>query len=314
MPRTRTTDDMFDRAARFLWLTGRVLEQRRFAALFAGHSPHGVRQALAAYRTPDGGYAYGLEPDIRGPEPQPATLRAALPVLDEAGALDRATTAPLLDWLRTVTAPDGGLPVTLPTLRPYPRPPWLLVPDGHTEPTGELLATGPVVATLLKNDVTHPWVERAIAFCRDAVTRLETTHPYEAEAAVAFLDHAPDRDWAADAARRLGRLVREQRLVLLDPRRADEVPVAPGYAPGEHHFPHDYAPTPHSLARQWFDDTELNRSLDHLAALQRPDGGWPVRWAHWAPTTESESRPLVTLQALRILTAWDTAAGILRTP
>jgi len=92
------------------------------------------------------------------------------------------------------------------------------------------------------------------------------------------------------------------------------VPVAPGYAPGEHHFPHDYAPVPPSLARHWFDDTELNRSLDHLAALQRPDGGWPVRWAHWAPTTESEARPPVTLEALRILTAWDAATDTPRTP
>jgi hypothetical protein len=314
MARTRITDDMLDRAAHFLWLTGRVLEQRRFAALFAGHSPQGVRRALAAYLTPDGGYAYGLEPDIRGPEPQPATLRTALPVLDEAGALDQETAAPLLDWLVSVTAPDGGIPVTLPSLRPYPRPPWLPVPDENARPAGALLATGPAVAMLLKNKVTHPWVERATAFCRDAVTRLETTHPYEAEAAVTFLDHAPDREWAAEAARRLGRLVHDQRLVLLDPERADEVPVAPGYAPGEHHFPHDYAPTPDSVARHWFDDTEMTAGLDHLAAQQRPDGGWPVRWAHWAPTTENEARPLVTVEALRILAAWDEALESSHTP
>ncbi|MGX1135377.1 hypothetical protein RKD49_007567 [Streptomyces glaucescens] len=77
------------------------------------------------------------------------------------------------------------------------------------------------------------------------------------------------------------------------------MPVPPGYAPGEHHFPHDYAPTPDSLAR--------------LAALQRPDGGWPVCWAHWAPTTENEARPLVTVEALRILAAWDEADDTPRT-
>ncbi|MET7441357.1 hypothetical protein ABZS63_29320, partial [Streptomyces sp. NPDC005568] len=44
----------------------------------------------------------------------------------------------------------------------------------------------------------------------------------------------------------LGRLTREQRLAVLDPARPDAYPVAPGYAPGEHHFPYDYARTPDS--------------------------------------------------------------------
>ncbi len=101
--------------------------------------------------------------------------------------------------------------------------------------------------------------------------------------------------------------MRERRLVLLDPAHPGEAPVAPGYAPGEHHLPYDYAPTPDSLARAWFTDQEITRSLDALAANQQEDGGWPIRWAQWAPSTAVESRPGVTLAALAMLRAWERA-------
>jgi hypothetical protein len=126
---------------------------------------------------------------------------------------------------------------------------------------------------------------------------------------VAFLDSVPDRPRAEAAADRLGRLVREQRLAALDPERLEEYPVAPGYAPGEHHFPHDFARTPQSLARAWFTDEEMTRSLDFLTAEQQEDGGWPVRWRQWAPGTVLEARPVVTIEALRTLRAYGRFVG-----
>jgi hypothetical protein len=129
------------------------------------------------------------------------------------------------------------------------------------------------------------------------------------EAAVAFLDSAPDRSRAEAAADRLGRLVREQRLAALEPDRLDAYPVASGYAPGEHHFPHDFAKSPESLARAWFTDDEMARSLDHLAAEQQDDGGWPIRWRQWAPAPALEARPLVTIEALRTLRAYGRFVG-----
>src|SRR5690606_24265688 len=157
---------------------------------------------------------------------------------------------------------------------------------------------------LHRNEVWHAWLFRATDFCWQAVESLERSHPYEIEAAVAFLDAVPDRARAEAAADRLGRLVRGQRLAALDPDDLGAYPVAPGYAPGEHHFPHDYAPAPDSLARAWFTDEEMARSLDHLAAEQREDGGWPVRWRRWAAAPALEARPMVTIEALRILRAY----------
>lgn len=299
-----TDDTVLADAARFLWASGRVLEQRRFALLFGEETdPAGLLAALDAYRTADGGYGYGLEPDVRGPAAQAISVPTALRVLAETGPAaggwaERALR--ICDWLAGHAAADGGVPAVLPSLRPYPRPPWLPIAD---QPPGDLLTTGQIAGPLLAAGIEHPWLEAATDFCRRAVETLAETHPYEAEAAVAFLDGMPDRVWAAQQARRLGGLVREQRLVLLDPAHPEQARLAPGYAPGEYHLPYDYAPRPDSLARAWFTDAEMARSLDRLAAVQQPDGGWPINWARWSSTAEVEARPGVTLKALLTLRA-----------
>ncbi|MGW7465576.1 hypothetical protein ACWGJT_12935 [Streptomyces xantholiticus] len=288
------------RAERFIWLTARVLEQRRFAHHFLGGSPDAVESALAAYLNEDGGYGHALEPDLRGPVSQPLHTGHALRVLDSIGRCGGMRVERMCRYLTDVSTKEGALPAVHPSQRGYPAAPFLPVLD---DPPSELLATGPVVGLLHRNEVWHAWLFRATDFCWSAVDAIEKSHPYEIEAAVAFLDGVPDRPRAEAAADRLGRIAREQRLVALEPGRLGDQPVAPGYAPGEHHFAHDYARTPDSLARRWFTDEEMARSLEHLAGEQQQDGGWPITWREWAPGTALEARPIVTIEALRTLRA-----------
>ncbi|MFJ8132072.1 hypothetical protein [Streptomyces hydrogenans] len=289
------------RAERFVWLTARVLEQRRFAYHFLRGGADPVEAALTAYLDEDGGYGHALEPDLRGPVSQPLHTAHALRVLDSIGRCGGLRVERICRYLTAVSTHEGALPAIHPSQRAYPSAPFVPVVD---DPPGELLSTGPVVGTLHRNQVWHAWLFRATEFCWTAVESLEKSHPYEVQAAVAFLDSAPDRPRAEAAADRLGRLVREQRLAVLDPDRPEEFPVADGYAPGEHHYPHDYARVPDSLARGWFTDEELSRSLDFLAAEQAEDGGWPLRWRAWAPGSALEWRPIVTIEALRTLRAF----------
>ena len=278
---------MIERAQEYVWSTARVLEQRRFELLFGSNGDAGaVKAALEPYRTPDGGYGYALEPDGRGPTSQPPHIWTALEVLEELGERDPG----LGDHLLALSAPDGGLPVALPTLEPWPRAPWWGI---GTE--GTLLATALVFAHF---HAEHPWAAQAEAFCWNAVDALDRTHPYEVEAAITFLDAASDRPRAEAAAERIGRLVREQRLVGTQPE---------GYTVGEIHHPHDFAKHPDSLARRWFGDDEIEASLDHLAAQQRGHGGWPVTWAIWTPAIEIEWSGVVTIAALKILRAYGRA-------
>ncbi|MFF8811222.1 hypothetical protein [Streptomyces pactum] len=291
------------RAERFIWLTARVLEQHRFAYHFLGGRAEAVETALAAYERDDGGYGYGLEPDRRGPVSQPLATALALRVLDEIDRCGGPRAERICRFLTAVARPDGALPALLPAQRGYPAAPW---PPVRDHPPSELLSTGPVVGLLHRNGVWHAWLFRATDFCWAAVEALAEgarAHPDEVVAAVSFLDGAPDRPRAEALAERLGRWVREQRLLVLDPDRAAAYPVAEGYAPGARHFPHDVAREPGSLARRWFTDAEMKRSLDHLAAAQEADGGWPARRHAWAPCSGPGWRALATVEALLTLRA-----------
>ncbi|WEO94902.1 hypothetical protein A6P39_013245 [Streptomyces sp. FXJ1.172] len=306
LPSTSQARSPLFRAEQFVWLTARVLEQRLFAYHFLHGTPDAVEAALDAYRNEDGGYGHALEPDLRGPVSQPLHTAHALRVLDAIGRCGGQRVERVCRYLTSVSTADGALPAVHPGQRGYPVAPFVPVLD---DPPSELLATGPVVGLLHRNEVWHAWLFRATDFCWQAVESLDKSHPYEVEAAVAFLDSVPDRPRAQAAADRLGRMVREQRLAALDPDRLAAYPVTPGYGPAEHHFPHDFAKHPDSLARAWFTDDEMARSLDHLAAGQQDDGGWPIRWRPWSPAPALEARAMVTIAALRTLRSYGRFVG-----
>lgn len=305
----RITDTMTERAAEFIWLTGSTLDQRRLEHLLGEGDRDAVLTALAGHRTADGGYAYALEPDVKGPAPQPLAAMSALEVLDDTDALDQDTAGPVCDWLLRHTAPDGGVPDLLPSISRHPHPPWVEPPP---QDRGGLLTTARSAGLLLAHGIDHPWLTGATAFCRNAIAELETTHPYEVFSIVRFLDglarDPADRAWAETQAERIGTLVRDAGLVLLDPANPDGIPTPPGYADEEYTHPCEFAADPHSLANRWFSAEEMAASLDHLAADQRDDGGWPIYYRRWNPAIEQQARPGFTLRALRTLKAWDQVA------
>ena len=162
------------RAEQFIWLTARVLEQRRFAHHFLNGGADPVETALAAYRTEDEGYGHGLDPDLRGPVSQPLHTAHALRVLDSIGRCGGQRVERVCRYLTAVSTPDGALPAIRPGRRGYPAAPFVPVVDtpspasnplGRGHPHGELLATVPVVGLLHRNEVWHAWLFRATDFC-----------------------------------------------------------------------------------------------------------------------------------------------------
>jgi hypothetical protein len=296
------TEDNLDTARQFIWRNARVIDRRRFAYLFEGGDAQPVVDALRAYRNADGGFGHALEPDGRGPDSQPLHGYVVLQLLDELGRFSDPLVAGLLDYFVSVTASDGGLPAVIPTKREYPHAPWWNV--GDSAPRGSLLPTAGITGLLLKNRVRHSWVDAASAFCWDAVRSIEVTHPYEVEFALGFLDHALDRQEAERQAARLGDLVREQRLVVLDPETATLDMTPPGYSPGEYHLPLNYAPRPTSLARRWFSDEVIAHNLDLREQAQLDDGGWMFNWGQWNPAAVFEWRGSVTVETLAMLRAY----------
>jgi hypothetical protein len=288
-----------ERAERFIWANARLIDRHLFAYHFKGGSKEPVLATLRAYQNPDGGFGNALEPDKRTPHSQPVDAETALRVLDALDAFDDPMVARLCDFLPTITRPEGGLPFTLPTANPYPHAPWWEAPQ---EPPAAINPTAAVAGLLRKHRVSHPWVERATAFCWETIETSETVEPHDVAAIVTFLEHALERERAERELRRLRERIAAAGVVEMDPG-------AQGYV----HRPLDWAPWPDSPLRPLFSDDVLRANLRLLADAQREDGGWPIGWEPVSVAVECEWRGAVTIGALRTLRAFE-AAGLTAQP
>ena len=294
------TSPDIEAAEQFLAANARVLERRRFERLFRGGAAGQVRDAVAAYRNPDGGFGHALEPDGRCPGSQPLAIDFALRVLLEAGAWDTALAGAACGWLAANAPAEGGAVFVAPSMAGWPHAPWLMPGEADA---ASLICTGLLAGTLhaaaaVKGDgkagggAAHPWLSRATELLWSHIGALGEVGPYDMRALFWFLDHVPDRDRARAAMEKIGPVIFDAGMVALDPE-----------TPGEVHFPLDFAPLPGSLARGLFDQQVIDAGLDHLAAAQQPDGGWTFNWMAWSPAAEREWRGHMTVDALRVLRA-----------
>jgi hypothetical protein len=292
------TDDVFTAGRTFLDGEGRLVERRLAAVLFDGADPRGVVDTVCAYRNPDGGFGHGLEPDKRCPASLPIDVEFALDVLWAAGGstadgfdglgLDSLVLG-ACDWLGSVAAPDGAVPLSLPVMERYPRAEhvadWMYTPA--------LNPTAGLVGRLHEIGVTHPWLERATDW---TWTRLESGFDEDAHALrelLVFLAHAPDRNRAETVSANVDAWLADAQWY-----RAD--PADPSYGVTPLHL----APSPDSPWRRLFDDAAIEGHLDRLARDQQADGGWPITWEPPGVAATLEWRGIETLRALRTLRAY----------
>jgi hypothetical protein len=284
-----SSDIDIDAARQFLATSGRVLDQRRFERLFAGGQGGPVRDAVAAYRNPDGGFGHALEPDGRGPGSQPLAIELALETMDEADVWDDSLVHGALGWLEANAPGEGGAVFVAENIDGWPHAPWWVPEEGGP---ASLITPGLLAGTLHSRGVRHPWLDRATGLMWARIGQLEKAGPYDLRAVAHFLDHVPDRDRAVTTMDQLAPLITSPDVVTLDPA-----------APGEIHTPLDFAPRPGSLARGLFEPAVIGNCLDHLARGQRDDGGWTVNWLAWSPVAAAEWRGAMTVNVLARLRA-----------
>ncbi len=145
-------------AAQFLAASGRVLDRRRFERLFSSGRADYVRDAVAAYRNPDGGFGYALEPDGRCPGSQPLAIQFALDTLDEADAWDDGLVLAALGWLQANEPAEGGAVFVAENIAGWPHAPWWVPEEGDR---ASVITTGLLAGTLHGRAVAHPWLDRA---------------------------------------------------------------------------------------------------------------------------------------------------------
>jgi hypothetical protein len=277
-------------ATRFVHAHARLLERHRLAHLLGEAGPEPVVQALRPYRNADGGFGHAIEPDMRAPTSQPVGVHTVMEILHEVGVAENDMIRPAADWLTTVTRADGGIPFCLPDVVDYPRNPIWQPADASS-----VIQTAANAAALHALGVEHPWLDGASEYVwrwLDALD-LASVEPtpgtgYEVRFAVVFLNAVPDAARAEAALDALAPQLQRSGLVAREPG-------------GDVQTPLDLAPFPDSRARRMFDQADVDRHLDALAAAQQDDGGWTFGWDRWNPAATIEWRGVLTLHALRLL-------------
>jgi hypothetical protein len=276
-------------ARRFVALHGRLLDRRRIAGEDAL-----TRAALAAYRNPDGGFAY-LEPDLPDEGSQPIAALAALEVLHEIGAPGGdPLMAGLAEWLAGVSHPDGGLPFVLPfDPDAVPHAPWMAP---RNDPPSSLHMTAAVAAAAHRTGMPDggggAWLDRASAFVWDHLAVLDPGSGYETKYVIDFLDAVPDRARAEAALDELAATIGGKAALSVGGGTEGEVVTALRIAPRPDHG-----------GRRLFEPAAIERQLDELAAGQRADGGWTFDWLAWNDAVAWAWRGRLTVDAIATLRA-----------
>jgi hypothetical protein len=286
-------------AGAFVATHGRVLDRRRLERVADGTDPAAVLAALDGYRNPDGGYGWGLEPDLRSSESQPVGAMHAFEVLAEVAPATTPRAVELCDWLATETLPDGGLPFVLPIADRSGNSPVWTEPDEHVSSlqiTAQVAANAHLVGRHHPGVAGHPWLAGATEWCLAAIGDLDTEpHAYELLFAIRFLDAvAEDEPEATRLLEGLG-----ERLP------ADGVVAVQGGVEGEALRPLDFAPRPDGPARRLFAEGVIADELRRLAGEQQADGGWTVSFESASPAGAMEWRGYMTVQAVTLLRTGD---------
>lgn len=285
------------RATAFMTSHARILDRRRFEAIVedSDAARRAIIHGLDAYRNADGGYGWGLEPDLRAPESQPGGALHAFEALAAAGPLTSPHTGALLDWLNSVTLPDGGLPFALPIGDPAACAPFwgsANPAESSLQITAAVAAEAHRVARFDDRVRDHPWLARATRYCFDAIRRTqEAPFAYVLSFALQLLDISSDTHPEAGEL-----LVHLSRYVPRD----GAVPVTGG-SEGETLHLLDYAPEPGRPLRNLLDPRAVSDDLDRLDRAQLPDGGWPVDFASYSDAAALEWRGHVTVNAVAVL-------------
>ncbi|MFW6690481.1 hypothetical protein [Streptomyces sp. MAR4 CNX-425] len=282
-------------ATSFMATHARLLDRRRFELLLDRTDPAAVLAAVDGYRNPDGGYGWGLEPDLRAPESQPGGALHAFEAFADVAPATTPHAARLCDWLLTATLPDGGLPFALPVADTAGCAPFWAGADPEVSTLQSTAFAAGAALRVAAHDpavAAHPWLRRATDYCLAAVEAIgDSPHAIELSFAVRFLDAASDTRPEATA------LLERLRPLIPD----DGVLPVEGGSAGEAIRPLDVAPEPGRPARTLYAPEVFDAELRRLAAEQRDDGGWAVDFASYSPAAALEWRGYRTVDAVSVL-------------
>ncbi|GAA1535952.1 hypothetical protein [Nocardioides humi] len=284
------------RAEAFMTSHARVLDRRRFEVASTGSDAarEAIIRGLDAYRNPDGGYGWGLEPDLRCPESQPGAALHAFEALAAAGPATSPHTTALLGWLESATLPDGGLPFALPISDPVACAPfWVQAnpAESSLQITAAVAAQAHHAARWDGSLRSHPWLATATRYCFERIRQIdEAPFAYVLSFSLQLLDIASDtHPEAHELLAHLTQFVPSDGALAVVGGAADET-VHLRSEPGR-------------PLRDLLDPQAVSDELDRLERAQLPDGGWPIDFTSYSAAATLEWRGYATAGAVATLRA-----------
>ena len=283
----------FNKARDFILTNARMIERRLFEYHFVNGNKEGVYHAVYAYRNPDGGFGWGMEPDTASPESQPLFTIMALETLDEIGYLNAdILLKDFMPYFESITTKKGGVPWMLKPKSDYPR----VDHFNDVKEWAALSTTAPLLGLLEKYNVNIPWIENAEAFVWQDLERLGKKHVFCnlcTPRRLLFLEHTKSKAKAKQATENLKQWILEDSVLCKD--KTDD-----GW--GLYEKPHslNYAPYPNHILNPIFPKEMIQADLDELIRRQKPDGRWDT-WYGLSEGMKLEWAGIQTLWVLRVL-------------
>ena len=270
----------------------RVLDRHRFARL-RGDDGAGLLGAVEAYRNPDGGYGWGLEPDLRSVTSQPGAALHALEAFADAGPATTPRAAELCDWLDGVSLPDGGLPFALPIPDPAACAPFWVSADPGVSSLQITAAVAGQAHRVAAHDpavAAHPWLARATAYCL---------------AAIDAIDGPPTRSCCGSPSSCSARwaMTRRPRRPPRRARSAGRRGARRGRAGGRGHAAAGLRAAARPSGPRALRGRRDRRRAGPPRRRPRDDGGWTVDFDSHSPQAALEWRGYATVRAVTILLA-----------
>jgi hypothetical protein len=286
-----------DAAARFMAQHARLLDRRRFDLLCGAGDAVSMLGALEGYRNTDGGYGWGIEPDARSPESQPAGALHAFEVFAEAGPVTSSRAVELCDWLEFATLEDGGLPFARPVMDPAGCAPFWAGADSESSSLHITAAVSSMAYRVAAHDAdvaAHPWLATATDYCLGEIDALtETPHAIALMYILHFLDAMVDIHPEVELTLR--------RVACDHLPTTGSMPVAGGLEDERLH-PLDFSPYPDRPLRALIDPDAIAADRARWEAGQQDDGGWTVDFTSYSPIAALEWRGYATVRAIALLT------------
>ncbi len=300
------SQEAFEKAKEYLYTNGRDLDQRRFEFHFEDGSQAAVLEALAAFQNEDGGFGWGLEPDLRTEASSVIATSSGFGILREVGASARKSIVQLgVQFLLDSYDNEKGVwPIIPPEVEDAPHAWWWSYADSAKNFGNFLVNPRAAIAGHLQH--YSPLVQaNFLAKVKAAVLEMLTTytdnighHDFECYLGLADAEGLPQNE-KEQIVKKLVQLISGS--LDMNPEKWDS---------GEVFKPLVVAPMPDSALSDFIDSELVHKNLDIEIDGQLANGSWPLGW-DWSPidqaawnAAESDWKGYLIVNKLRMFRAY----------